>query len=74
MNTVLSAGKINAKGEHTPDISMDYFSKVPKTTIEGLFEVYKHDFAIGGYEYPDHYINIGVNLPMHVKEMQLLEE
>ena len=74
MNTVQSAGKINAKGRHTPDMSMDYFSKVPKTTIEGLFEVYKHDFAIGRYEYPDQYINIGVNLPMHVKEMQLLAQ
>ena len=72
MDMILSRGKINAKSGHSSDMTMDYFSKLSKSTIERLFEVYQHDFALGGYEYPKRYINVGVNIPNNIDGVQML--
>ena len=51
--------KVNAKGHHSTNMTMDYFSQLPNVKILKLYEMYKDDFNIGGYEYPIKYINIG---------------
>ena len=35
------------------------FSKLSKTLIKDLYKIYKSDFIIGGYPYPEDYIKLG---------------
>jgi hypothetical protein len=51
--------KINAGGEHTKAMTMDYFSKLSKQTIQKLYELYKVDFILGNYKFPQEYIDMG---------------
>ena len=51
--------KVNAKGHHNKNMTMEYFSQLSTQKISTLYEMYKDDFKIGGYEYPRKYINIG---------------
>ena len=54
--------KVNdAGGRHTKEMSMQYFSKLSKDTILKLYELYKLDFMLGGYEFPQAYIDIGIS-------------
>ena len=52
--------KINADGKHTEEMTMQYFSKLPKDTILKLYELYKFDFILGNYEFPQAYIDRGI--------------
>ena len=51
--------KINAEGKHTREMTMEYFANLSKETISKLYELYKVDFVLGNYEFPQAYINIG---------------
>ena len=52
--------KVNASGRHSKTMTMDYFSKLSKSTIIQLYKMYEVDFSIGGYNYPSRYINVGI--------------
>jgi hypothetical protein len=52
--------KINAGSEHTTSMTMEYFSKLSKKTIQMLYELYKVDFILGNYKFPKAYIDIGI--------------
>ena len=51
--------KINAEGKHTKEMTMEYFANLSKETIGKLYELYKVDFILGNYAFPQAYINIG---------------
>jgi chondroitin 4-sulfotransferase 11 len=53
------AMKKNAALRKSRDTSEKYFSQLSKKMIKKLFHVYKTDFLIGGYPYPEKYINLG---------------
>ena len=36
-----------------------FFNQVPQRLTEDLYQLYKIDFDLLGYEYPQHYINMG---------------
>ena len=42
------------------DVYLKYFSQLRKTTILRLYQRYKHDFELGGYDFPDKYIAAGM--------------
>ena len=52
--------KVNSKGNHTKNMTMNYFSQLPKRNIIELYKMYKDDFTLGGYEYPINYIDVGI--------------
>lgn len=51
--------KVNASGHHNKSMTMDYFSQLSKQTIIHLYEMFKVDFQLGAYDYPQKYINVG---------------
>ena len=51
--------KVNAKGHHNKDMTMEYFAQLSKNVIKDLYKMYEVDFLMGGYEYPQAYIEIG---------------
>ena len=51
--------KVNASGHHNKNMTIDYFSQLSRTTILKLYEMYKDDFVLGGYEYPQKYVDVG---------------
>ena len=53
--------KINAGSKHTTAMTMEYFSKLSKETIQMLYELYKVDFILGNYKFPQEYIDIGIS-------------
>ena len=53
--------KINSGSNHTKEITMEYFTKLSKDTILKLYELYKFDFILGNYEFPQAYIDKGMS-------------
>ena len=51
--------KINAGGNHNGDMTLKYFSQLAKGTIRNLYDLYKADFLLGSYDYPQNYIDVG---------------
>ena len=51
--------KVNAQGHHNSNMTMEYFSQLSKHDIRNLYKMYETDFVMGGYEYPQHYIDKG---------------
>ena len=51
--------KVNAKGHHNKDMTKEYFAQLSKNVIKDLYKMYEIDFWMGGYEYPQAYIEIG---------------
>ena len=51
--------KLNSKGQHDGNMTMDYFSTLSKQQIIDLYHMFKNDFEIGGYDYPQMYIDVG---------------
>ena len=52
--------KVNAKGHHSKDMTLEYFSKLPRQKVIELYKMYEDDFAIGGYDYPQKYIDVSL--------------
>ena len=50
--------KVNAKGNHSTNMTMEYFSQLSTETVVSLYKMYEDDFKLGGYEYPKKYIDI----------------
>ena len=53
---------INSKHKENADvekIEREFFSKLSKAVIRKLYSVYKIDFEMLQYEYPQRYINMG---------------
>ena len=46
--------------KHTDSLTFRYFSEITKETIKELYNRYIDDFRIGGYEYPQIYVNQAV--------------
>ena len=51
--------KVNSSGHHNKNMTMDYFSQLSREIIIELYNMYDADFALGGYEYPHKYIDVG---------------
>ena len=52
--------KVNASGNHNRNMTIDYFSQLTRPKIIELYNMYKDDFAIGGYDHPQKYIDVGL--------------
>ena len=52
--------KVNAKGHHNKDMTMKYFSELHKEKVLELYKMYEDDFSIGGYDYPQKYIDVSL--------------
>ena len=52
--------KKNASHGKSGRTSEKYFSQLSKDMIRRLYQAYESDFLIGGYPYPDKYINLGI--------------
>ena len=50
--------KINANADHDKDLSMKYFFELTKSQVIDLYNLYRLDFLIGGYKFPQHYIEV----------------
>ena len=50
--------KLNANADHDKDLSMKYFSELTKSQVLDLYNLYKLDFLIGGYKFPQRYIEV----------------
>ena len=48
---VMSVGKVNGGRGDTSMASREYFSHIGKSTISKLYEIYRDDFLIGGYDF-----------------------
>ena len=48
---IMSVGKINGGRRDTSMASREYFSNVEKSTMRKLYEIYRDDFLIGGYDF-----------------------
>ena len=54
--------KINdAGGTHTKNMTLEYFSKLSKETIQKLYYFYKVDFDLGRYAFPKEYLDRGIS-------------
>ena len=54
--------KINdAGGKHTKKMTLEYFSKLSKETIQRLYKLYKVDFILGNYPFPKEYLDRGIS-------------
>jgi hypothetical protein len=53
--------KRNSSPGRSTRTSHHVFSKLPKSLIKELYEVYQPDFTIGNYPYPTKYIELGKN-------------
>ena len=47
----MSVGKINGGRRDTSMASREYFSNIEKSTMRKLYEIYRDDFLIGGYDF-----------------------
>ena len=56
----LISTKINT-GRKSESLSKQYFSQLSKETVLELYEVFKDDFIIGGYEYPSDYLSFALS-------------
>ena len=54
--------KVNAQGHHNANMTMEYFSQLSKHDIRNLYKMYETDFVMGGYEYPQYYIDKGKDM------------
>ena len=50
--------KFNKNGAKTHQVSKEYFSTLKKETVKELAQLYHDDFSIGGYDYPQEYIDV----------------
>ena len=48
---IMSVGKVNGGRGDTSMASREYFSHIGKSTISKLYEIYRDDFLIGGYDF-----------------------
>ena len=48
---IMSVGKINGGRMDTSMASREYFSHIRKSTMSKLYEIYRDDFLIGGYDF-----------------------
>jgi len=55
-----SSAQINA-GFATDDDAIRFFSQLPKTYIERLYDYYMVDFGMFGYDYPQEFIDLGID-------------
>ena len=63
MLSLSSRRRVNAGSVDTSSMTINYFSKLQRETIQQLYTTYKDDFAIGGYGYPQSYIDVGIHVP-----------
>ena len=50
--------KVNANADHDKDLSMKYFSELTKSQVLDLYNLYELDFIVGGYKFPQQYIEV----------------
>ena len=43
-------------------MTMEYFSQLSKYDIRNLYKMYEIDFVMGGYEYPQPYVDKGKDM------------
>ena len=48
---IMSVGKINGGRMDTSMASREYFSHIRKSIMSKLYEIYRDDFLIGGYDF-----------------------
>ena len=49
MKHILALGKINTAKEATSTTTTDFFALLSKSSFNKLLEIYRDDFALGGY-------------------------
>ena len=52
--------KVNAKGRHNKNMTLKYFSQLSRKKVLELYKMYEDDFSIGGYDYPQKYIDVSI--------------
>ena len=52
--------KVNAKGHHNKNMTLKYFSQLSRKKVLELYKMYEDDFSIGGYDYPQKYIDVSI--------------
>ena len=43
------------------DVYLKYFRQLSKRVILRLYHMFKNDFELGGYDFPDKYIAVGID-------------
>ena len=56
--TSLFQEKFNKSGNKTQKNALLYFAQLPKETVLKLYSLFEDDFEIGGYEYPNEYLQV----------------
>ena len=56
---VLNSSEVVNKGNWTADTYEKFFSQLPRKFIERLYDYYKLDFQMFGFEVPTKYIEMG---------------